>query len=110
MNKIDKKMSNTPKELENLLQAHQKSALDIIRLFENKQDIEFEDFVGGDIPFNVCFGDYYFTMDDIYFDLLSNQPKGKILEHQDYIVNHNLEKGGNDYINYKSYCNGARFT
>jgi hypothetical protein len=107
---MNKKKDFTLEELEQLLKAHQETAQAIITVFEKKQDVEFENFVGGNIPYNVCFGDYYFSMDDIYYDLYSNQPKGKILEHQDYIVQHSIEKGGNDYINYKSYCNGARFT
>ena len=45
---------------------------------------------------------FFFSLSDIYFDLKSNQPKGKIIEWYDYILENELK------INYYHYCMGLR--
>ncbi len=84
----------------------------VIAEFEIKQEMEFDDFVGDD-PIGVAhFGDYYLDVSDIYHDLKTNQPKGRILAYFDFCMELHLE---NDKLrancqeempipNYQSYC------
>ena len=75
---------------------------EIIARFEEKQELNFEFAVGDDLLDVLGFnGLYYFTLQDIVHDLATVQPKGLITEWQDYTIN-------NGFINYKSYCMGAR--
>lgn len=78
------------------------AARNLIKEFCRKQDLQFEfdnyD-VGGGI---ICLSDYVFNIEDIYFDMKNDKPKGKILQWYDYV----LMRESN--INYRSYCKGLR--
>ena len=78
------------------------AARNLIKEFCHKQDLQFEfdnyD-VGGGI---ICLSDYIFNIEDIYYDMKHNKPKGKILQWYDYVLTHNSN------INYCSYCKGLR--
>ena len=78
------------------------AARNLIKEFCQKQDLQFEfdnyD-VGGGI---ICLSDYIFNIEDIYYDMKHNKPKGKILQWYDHVLT--LESN----INYRSYCMGLR--
>lgn len=78
------------------------AARNLIKEFCQKQDLQFEfdnyD-VGGGI---ICLSDYFFNIEDIYFDMKHNLPKDKILQWYDYRLMHDTN------INYRSYCMGLR--
>ena len=78
------------------------AARNLIKEFCQKQDLQFEfdnyD-VGGGI---ICLSDYVFNIEDIYYDMKNNKPKGKILQWYDYVLTHESN------INYRSYCMGLR--
>ena len=75
---------------------------EVVKKFEEKQELNFEFAVGDDLLDVLDFnGIYYFTLQDIVHDLVTGQPKGLITEWQEYGVE-------NGFINYKSYCMGAR--
>lgn len=78
------------------------AARNLIKEFCHKQDLQFEfdnyD-VGGGI---ICLSDYVFNIEDIYYDMKQNKPKGKILQWYDYRLMHDTN------INYRSYCMGLR--
>ena len=74
----------------------------LIKEFCHKQDLQFE-FDNYDIVKGVvCLSDYFFNIEDIYFDMKHNKPKDKILQWYDYV----LTRESN--INYRSYCMGMR--
>ena len=74
----------------------------LIKEFCDKQDLQFE-FENSDIEAGVvCLSDYFFNIEDIYYDMKHNKTKGKILQWYDYVLMHNTK------INYNSYCMGMR--
>ena len=78
------------------------AARNLIKEFCHKQDLQFE-FENSDIEIGVvCLSDYFFNIEDIYFDMKYNKPKDKILQWYDYRLMHNSN------INYRSYCMGMR--
>lgn len=78
------------------------AARNLIKEFCHKQDLQFE-FENSDIEAGVvCLSDYFFNIEDIYFDMKHNKPKDKILQWYDYRLMHNSN------INYRSYCMGMR--
>lgn len=87
------------KELENTVSK-------IIKAFEKKQEVYFEFFVSDDYTGIACFSnEYYINLTDICHDVFTEQPKGLIIEWQENTID-NHEK---QYINYLSYCKGARY-
>ena len=74
----------------------------LIKEFCRKQDLQFE-FENYDVGMGIiCLSDYFFNIEDIYYDMKHNKPKGKILQWYDYVLTHNAN------INYNSYCMGFR--
>lgn len=105
----------TEAKITNAIEEYKKSTMEIIRLFEEKQELSFDFWAGGEFVGIANFGDYYIDLYNIIFDLLSNQPKHKILSHHDYLIEINLtplDENNPDqqrkFINYQSYCMGAR--
>ena len=81
-----------------------------IRRFCEKQDIEFDGWVGnevGGIASFIC--QYFFTIDDITLDMNTNQPVGLILDWQSDGVDYNIFNETPQNINYKSYTMGLRY-
>lgn len=88
------------KELDKIL-------MDYIRKFEKKQDMTFEFAVCDDLMGVICFGCvYYFSINDIIFDIDTSQPKGLITEWLEACLEN---KHRTNNINYHSYCKGMRF-
>lgn len=83
---------------------------DYIIAFQKKQELEFDYWIGDNIGEMAAFGDYYFSFDDIRYDIDNDIDKELILEWHnnttDYALKHNTT---NALINYRSYCNGLRY-
>ncbi len=80
--------------------------------FAKKQELSYS-FTVADNPTNaVFFGDYIFDLSEIYHDLKTNQPKGRILDYCDFCMNlHNSnDKEKKTIPDYKSYCMGITET
>lgn len=72
-----------------------------IKLFCEKQEMEFYGWVGDTVGEVAYIKDYYLNFDDIRLDVDTNQPKGKILSWYDQEVEAHFL--GKDRINYLTY-------
>lgn len=79
---------------------------DLVKLFAEKQDLEFYGWAGGTVGEVAGFADYFFNLSDIIYDLETNQKKGLIMEWNDYYMEAHYDK--KDHVNYKSYSKGLR--
>jgi hypothetical protein len=88
--------------IERLLNKHITNLRKLVFVFQQKHDLpDFEDL--GITDTIVFFGDHYlFTIDNILYDLFTNQPKGLILEWFDTQCNEYKQ------INFYSYSMGLR--
>lgn len=91
-----KKQTNTPlKDFE--------VAVDRLLIeFCEKHDLSYKFSVGNDSVDVFLISNYFFNLSDIYFDLKSNQPNGKIIQWYDYLLDNEVE------ISYYAYCKGLR--
>ena len=62
---------------------------DFIRIFEEKQGLEFTMWANDEVGSIAFFNDYAFDFTDIKFDLLTNQKKGLIIEYYEWEGNEN---------------------
>ena len=95
--------------LKKLDEKYVKVCNEYIKLFCKKQDIECTSFYWvHECVLASFFDEYFFNFDEIRHDLLTDQPKGQILEWQNHVLEHVDEK---DFvrINYTSYCKGLRY-
>lgn len=84
----------------------------LVAMFCKKQDTYVDHIVADEITSIYAIGDNFFSLSDIYFDMKENKPKGLIFEWQNYLSDINMSIGDNVekcFINYDSYCMGARF-
>ena len=105
-------MTQNEKAQNKILTNLEKSIQSVINAFCHKHEIEFDYSVSDDLTGVLCFGDNFFNLSDIYFDLKENKPKGKIIEWQNYLTDYNIKTNGNhtnQFIRFNSYCMGARF-
>lgn len=92
--------------LETTLILYKGTCNDLIKLFAEKQRLDFIDWAGGTVGEVAGFVDYFFNLSDIIHDLETSQKKGLIVEWHDYCIeNHFDEK---PHVNYKSYTKGLR--
>lgn len=78
--------------------------MEYIKLFEKKHNMNFEFAVSDDLTDVLCFGDiYYFSMNDVVFDIDNKLKKGLTIEWLEY----NLENQ-DKYVNLYSYSKGYR--
>ncbi|MCB0515192.1 MAG: hypothetical protein KDD49_03905 [Bacteroidetes bacterium] len=83
---------------------------EIVKRFCAKQKIEFDYWIGDKVGVIALFASQYFiALDDIIFDLNSNQPNGLILDWQNDSVDYNTRSESKKYISYPSYANGERY-
>lgn len=76
-----------------------------IKLFEKKHSLNFEFAVNDDLLDVISFGSvYFFSIDDIIFDIDTNQPKGLIIQWLEESLEYK-----DKIINYKSYSKGLRY-
>ena len=81
-----------------------------VRKFSDKQDLEFDGWVGDEVGGIASFSSqYFFNISDIVFDLNTNQPVGLILHWQEDGTDYNIQREKTEYINYKSYTMGLRY-
>ena len=72
-----------------------------MELFIEKQDMDFDFWVGDIVGGIASMGDHFFSFDDIRLDIDGIIPKGVILDWYDYTV-YNNENGAKD-MNYITY-------
>ncbi len=93
-------------KLEKALKEYNSSCNKLIRIFSKKQGLAFDYWVSNEIGSMASFIEqYFFNMDEIVYDLKTEQPKGLIMKWQDDSIEHSDSRR----INYKSYCMGFRF-
>ncbi len=84
----------------------------IIEAFCQKQEMYFEYWADNEDQQIACFGDVlFFNFSEIEYDLRTNQPKGLIVQYcyDSLEANQDLEHEKRIFINYQSYCMGARY-
>ncbi len=92
------------------------ATMDLVEDFAKKHGLEFDGFVRDDPTGVAGFGDYIFNIDEIYYDLKTGQPKGRIEDYYDFYIemdyaNHFLAEEDKKVIpNYESYCMGIADT
>ncbi|MFJ1411716.1 hypothetical protein [Capnocytophaga canimorsus] len=95
--------------METILHNFEKASIALVEAFAEKQDLDFEHFIGDDPAEAISFScEITFSLNEIWHDLATNQPKGLIMEW----FYENLEqyyKGSKDYINYYSWTMGKRY-
>ncbi len=84
---------------------------DYVQMFCDKQELQFDGWVGGDIGGVASFiGEYFFNIGDITFDIDNGCPPGLILNWQlEGIEAHLLNPSVTSFMNYKSYSMGLRY-
>lgn len=101
-------MSNKKKP--KYIQDFERSTKLLIDMFCKKQEVDYEFSVSDDITgVSAYSGHNYFSLNDVYFDMVNDKPKGLIIEWQQYISYYSITKNVDRFINYESYCLGARF-
>jgi hypothetical protein len=81
-----------------------------VQKFCNKQQIEFDGWVGNEVSGTASFVcQYFFNLSDIVLDLKTKQPKGQILQWYNEGVEFNMLNETQEHINYKSYIMGLRY-
>ena len=80
----------------------------LVKMFCMKQDAYVDHTIGDDICGIYAIGDNFFSLDNIYFDLKTDQPKGLIFDWQNACIDAHFA-GVKDTINYRSWCMGLRF-
>jgi hypothetical protein len=78
-----------------------------ITKFEKKHDCYLEYFINDDIIGIVVFGDNFFNVSDIIYDIDSKQPKDLIWDWYSDTLDRAME--GKRTINYQSYTKGLRY-
>ena len=79
-----------------------------IRLFEEKHEAFFEFAVEDDLMGIICFGDWYFNISDIIYDIDNDLPKNLIFKWQEDHINDD-KNPERKVINLQSYARGLRF-
>ena len=97
-------------KIQQTIDGYEKACNDLIILFSEKQDLEFDGWMGDEVGGIAGFAtQYFFNLSDIIHDLKTNQKKGLILDWQIEDVDFNLFNENPKRINYKSYAMGLRF-
>lgn len=71
--------------------------------FSDKQDMDFNGWIGNEIGGLAEFADMFFSMPDIVWDINSKQPKGLIIDWYNDNIDNPIKS-----INYFSYTKGLR--
>lgn len=98
-------MSSKPLKLNQLRNKYESACCEYAERFAEKQGLEFDYWVSDIVGGVAAFGDYFFTIDNIVFDINSRQPVGLILQWQgDTLANQDKQP-----VNYYSYAKGLRY-
>ena len=79
-----------------------------IRLFEEKHEVFFEFAVEDDLMGIICFGDWYFNISDIIYDIDNDLPQNLIFKWQEDRINDD-KNPQHAKMNFQSYAMGLRF-
>lgn len=79
-----------------------------IHKFEKDHGVAFDGAVADDLTGMLCFGDHYFSMSDIVYDIDNKLPVRLIFEWQDAGIEAHF-KGHNKTINLQSFTKGLRY-
>lgn len=91
----------------NLKKRYESICQDYIDVFCEKQELEFDGWIADEIGGVASFvSQYFFTIDDIAFDINNDIPVGLILSWQDDSISNDSEFK----INYRSYSKGLRYS
>jgi hypothetical protein len=97
--------------IENIIHGYERYCNSIAEAFAEKQDLEFDGWVGDTVGGVAGFiGQYFFSPEEMILDLSTQQPKGLILEWQDSNIEAciEFEKREEKFITYKAYIGGIR--
>jgi hypothetical protein len=95
------------KKIKKLKEQYEAACKDYVKIFCDKQEIDFNGWVSGEIGGIAMFCDqYFFNISDIVLDVNTMQKKHLILEWQNDYLDSNFS---NQQINYKSYTMGLRY-
>ena len=81
---------------------------DYTELFEKKHDCYLEYWVADDTTGIACFGDHFFNLADIIYDIDNNCPKYKIFDWQNHCVEKKFKDEKAVTPNFRSYLGGIR--
>lgn len=79
-----------------------------IKKFEKAHGVEFDWATNGDLMDVISFGDYYFNISDIIYDVDEKCAVGLIFEWQQACIDANFQ-GATRTINFRSYASGLRY-
>jgi hypothetical protein len=98
-------------KLQELIKQYEFVCNEWVQKFCNKQGLEFDGWVAEEVNGVASFTcQYFFNLNEIVLDLTTKQPKGFILDWQNDVTDFNMGKDEKEYINYKSYIMGLRYT
>ncbi len=86
-----------------------KALISYVRKFEKIHGVEFDWAVNDDLMGMLCFGDHYFNMSDIIYDIDEKLPVRLIFEWQDASLDAHI-KSDEKLINLQSYERGIRYS
>ena len=82
---------------------YEQAVKNYVEFFCIKQQLEFDYWVADQIGTVANFGDYWFNLEDIRYDIDKEIDANTIMEWQNYAVEHESK------VNYSSYVAGARW-
>mgnify|MGYP003621269366 CR=1 FL=1 len=85
-----------------------KALISYVRKFEKAHGVEFDWATNDDLMGMLCFGDHYFNISDIIYDVDEKCAVGLIFEWQDAGIEAHF-KGNDKVINLQSYVSGMRY-
>lgn len=92
-------------DIKKLKQIYEKACNDYVAIFIEKQEMDFDFWVGQEVGGIASCGDFFFNFSDIAYDINTNQPKGLIIDwYYDNLGNQDK------MINYCSYTKGLRIS
>ena len=95
--------------MEKIIKTYENSCHNLIDIFCNKQEIDFDGWIGDEIGGMASFNcEYFFSFSDIVLDFNTKQPKGQILNWSNEDLELNMFRKNHQHINYKSYTMGLR--
>lgn len=78
----------------------EKLAQEYMGAFAKKQGLQFEFWVADEVCGTACFGDWFFNLDDMRYDLDKGLPKGMVIDWHERVTG--------SYINLPSWAKGLR--
>ena len=85
-----------------------KALISYVRKFEKAHGVEFDWATNDDLMGMLCFGDHYFNISDIIYDVDEKCAVGLIFEWQQACIDANF-RGTTRTISFRSYAAGLRF-